>query len=247
VSSAICFTRRTGAQPLIQMDRFFTAWPHLVRLHFPGIIRRRVYGNISYDADVDTAFQINPNFSHLSLAVERDLNRDQVQRIVKAATTSLTHLQLVVQYDAVELAPIFTSPLVNLRQLTCISKLSSENVDNHTIPDYLANALKSMVELRTLDIGTNGYKDFAFIEQLPNLKALSITFPNCDPHPAFSTLHARFQFLALDLESRLTQNRFDSITINADSYGHNPRPIGDFRSLSATCTMLDIDYSYNFL
>ncbi len=224
------------------MDRFFTAWPHLVRLQFPGINRLRL-GNISYDADVDTAFQINPNFSHLSLAVERDLNRDQVQRIVKAATTSLTHLQLVVQYDAVELAPIFTSPLVNLRHLTCISILHPRDLDNHTIPDYLANALKSMVELRTLEIGTNGYKDFAFIEQLPNLKALSITLPD----RSHSTLLAHFHSLAFDLVSRLTQDRFDSITINAESNGFMPRPISNLAALSAACTRLGIDYSYYVL
>ena len=224
------------------MDRFFTAWPHLVRLQFPGINRLRL-GNISYDADVDTAFKINPNFSHLSLAVERDLNRDQVQRIVKAATTSLTHLQLVVQYDAVELAPIFTSPLVNLRHLTCISILHPRDLDNHTIPDYLANALKSMVELRTLEIGTRGYKDFAFIEQLPNLKALSITLPD----RSHSTLLAHFHSLAFDLVSRLTQDRFDSITINAESNGFMPRPISNLAALSAACTRLGIDYSYYVL
>jgi hypothetical protein len=229
------------------MDRFFTAWPHLVRLQFPGIKRHR-YGNISYDADVDTAFKINPNFSHLSLAVERDHHRDQVQRVVKAGTTTLTRLELVSDwYNSVDLAPIFTSPLVNLKHLTCISILDYRDVDNHTIPDYLANALKSMVELRTLEIGTKGYKDFAFIEQLPNLKALSLTFPDCDPHPAFSTLHAHLKSLAFDLESRLTQNRFDLVTINAHSDEHYPRPISDFSSLSATCTRLGIDYNFTVL
>jgi hypothetical protein len=98
-----------------------------------------------------------------------------------------------------------------------------------------------------LDIGTNGYKDFAFIEQLPNLTALSITFPSCGPYPAYSTLHAHFKSLSFDLEARLTQNRFDSITINADSYPYDPHPISDFPSLSATCTRLAINYSYNVL
>ncbi len=224
------------------MDRFFTAWPHLVRLQFPGINRVRL-GNISYDADVGTTFQINPNFSHLSLAVETDLHRDQVQRIVKAATTSLTHLELVVQYDVVDLAPIFTSPLVNLRHLTCISSLGYTDAINHTIPNYLANALTSMVELRSLEIGTNGYKDFAFIEQLPNLKALSITLPD----RSHSTLLAHFHSLAFDLVSRLTQDRFDSITINAESNGFMPRPISNLAALSAACTRLGIDYSYYVL
>jgi hypothetical protein len=226
------------------MDRFFTAWPRLVRLQFPGINRRHLYGNITYDADVDTAFQINPNFSHLSLAVERDLHRDQIQRIVRAVTTSLTHLELGVnQYNSVDLAPIFTSPLVNLRHLTCIQELSSDDANNHTIPNYLANALKSMGNLRTLEIGTNGYKDFGFIEQLPNLKALSITFP--DRSYIHDSLCSHFESLAVDLESRLTQDRCDSITINAHSDEHYPRPISNFSSLSAACTRLGIDYSYN--
>jgi hypothetical protein len=223
------------------MDRFFTAWPHLVRLQFPGINRRSVY---RHPADSDTAFQINLNFSHLSLSVGRHLHRDQVQRIVKAATSTLVHLELVLQNELFDLAPIFTSPLVNLRHLTCISELSYIDVNNHMIPDYLANALKSMVKLRTLEIGTKGYKDFAFIEQLPNLKALSITFPDCHPYSSYyshlATLRAHFQSLAFDLESRLTQNRFDSITINAGSPPHHAR-------FSATCTRLGIDYSYNRL
>ena len=222
------------------MDRFFTAWPHLVRLQLPGIYR------YAGSADVNTAFQINPNFSHLSLAVKRDLHRDQVQRIVRAATRSLTHLELVVdQAHSVDLAPIFTLPLVNLRHLTCISSLSDSDADNHTVPDYLANALKSMVELRTLEIGTDGYKNFAFVEQLPNLKALSITFPPCNPYFHVATLLAHFRFLSFDLESRLTQNRFDAITINANYDPYDPHPITDSTSLSATCARLGIKYSYN--
>ena len=220
------------------MDRFFTAWPHLVRLQLPGIYR------YAGSADVNTAFQINPNFSHLSLAVKRDLHRDQVQRIVRAATRSLTHLELVVeQGDSVDLAPIFTLPLVNLRHLTCISSLSDSDADNHTIPDYLANALKSMVELRTLEIGTDGYKNFAFVEQLPNLKALSITFPSSGRNPVLSNRHVHFKSLPSDLESRLTQNRFDSITINANYDPYDPHPITDTTSLSATCARFGIDYS----
>jgi hypothetical protein len=224
------------------MERFFTAWPHLVRLQLPVIDRRRL--GIRILADSDTAFQINPNFSHLSLAVNTYLLRDQAQRIIRAATTTLRHLELVAHPYMGDLAPIFTSPLVNLRHLTCISSLSYRN---HTIPDYLTNALKLMVHLRSLEIGTNGYKDFAFIEQLPNLKALSITFPNCSLHPADSTLYAHFKSLAFDLESRLTQDRFDSITINADNWDRYLPPISDFPSLSATCTRLGIDYSYNVL
>jgi hypothetical protein len=213
------------------LDRFFREWPDLVKFQLPRVKRS------FYPSPTDqVALHPHPSFSHLSLAISRDSERVQIQQIVAETTTSLTHLEITCARQ-IDLAPIFTSPPINLKHLTCTSLINFGHLSNQIIPDYLDKALPLLVNLSTLEIGLNGITNFAFIEHLPKLRGLTIRL-----YEQYGPAHiAHVASLFNDLTSRLTKNRFDSISIN--SFTPLPYPARfDYNSVPETCTRLGIKF-----
>jgi hypothetical protein len=145
-----------------------------------------------------------PPLTHLSLRINGHNCENFVAGVVRRCIPTLTHLELYPCGNA-EIQSTLSSRLLNLQHLICIDHPPGFNAE---VNDYLDNILPSLIELRSLVLGTYRYTGFSFIDELPRLRELAIVVEQaCLANPELSLLF-------LDLESRLAKNRLTSINIS---------------------------------
>lgn len=213
-------------------DDIFRAWPNLLRLHLPSTelstYTRRLRPPVP-----------NVHFSHLSLRITSDAQRDQAQHIVATTIDTLTHLNIDIIFRELDLAPIFTTSPVHLRHLTLISSFNSSGPS----PNSLDIIFHSLVNLTGLTTGLVGIKDFSFLAKLPRLKDFAICLRHWFGARGTPTrLLDHLSALIDDLNSRLiSKHQLNSVTLKASEHIQHALGI-QLDQLRATCDKLEIAF-----